>query len=43
MVTRSEIDVARRSLTRYPVTHAGVVELVDTRDLKTDPDDSASD
>jgi len=35
MVPRPKADVARRRLTGYPATNAGVVELVDTRDLKS--------
>ena len=44
-----EVDVARQRLSHYPAPIAGMVELsveqvfVDTRDLKKDPDEDASD
>ena len=41
-VTRLKNIVAQNPVSRYNTRSAGVVELVDTRDLKSDSDDSAS-
>lgn len=35
LAIRGTVDVARRKLSRYPASSAGVVEWVDTRDLKS--------
>ena len=35
MATRLVFAIAQNVVTRYPATFAGVVELVDTRDLKS--------
>ena len=49
MVPRQFLSLAQNAVSRYPVCVAGVVELpaeqvrVDTRGLKTDPDENASD